>query len=144
MKFKYKVHKKSGRPANLEEFPLLEVELAYKRNRVKVDCMVDSGASESLFTTDIVDLLGIDLSNARPQEYEGIGRGTIVGFRREIRLHITGFPASEWIKIKAGFIEDDMPIIGQEGFFDNYEVTFRKFKKSFEIKNRSRTRRPRN
>lgn len=146
MKFKYRVYKKLGNPqAGYDEMPLLQVQLAFGRKRINLDCLVDSGAGESLFSTDIADVLEIDLSNAPIQTYEGIGGKNIQGRKKNIRLHINGFSDSEWIKIPAGFIDyDEMPLIGQRGFFDSYEVIFRRFKRKFEINKRRPRRRSRN
>jgi len=54
-----------------------------------------------------------------------------------IRFQIQGF--SEWIDIEAGFIGAKLPyqLLGQSGFFDNYEITFKRYRGRFEIKSRS-------
>ncbi len=94
---------------------------------------MDSGASETLLSTDIAELLGIDPSQAKEQRYSGIGETPILGFRHKLMLKISGF--DEWIIINAGFIpENKMPLLGHSGFFENYEVTFRAYHQRFEVR----------
>ncbi len=97
--------------------------------------MVDSGASESLFSLDIAKLLEIDLAKAETQDYIGIGNIAITGFKSSIMLKLSGFDT--WLSFEAGFVEqNEMPLLGHSGFFENYEVTFRAYQNSFEIKSK--------
>ena len=130
MKYKYKPYESVS--GDLLTFPMVNVTLKAGRKEINIDCLVDSGASESLFSFDIADLLGIDLSQATPQEYLGIGNVAIQGYRSKIQMKLTGF--DKWIAFKAGFIEqNEMPLLGHSGFFENFEITFRASQRRFEI-----------
>lgn len=142
MKFKYKpffdLPESEG---GSDVLPLLSVRLKNGRNELTVRCLVDSGASETLLSADIAELLGIDLTKAEEQSYIGIGETPIRGFSHKLMLKVSGF--DEWIVVIAGFIpENEMPLLGHSGFFESYEVTFRAFYKSFEIKTPKKSAKP--
>ncbi len=49
-----------------------------------------------------------------------------------INLQVTGF--SHWVEVRAAFVESEvMPVLGQSGFFENYQIVFERFKRQFEI-----------
>lgn len=141
MKFKYRYYKDAESEVTYRsKLPLLEVRLEYAGNHIDLDCLLDSGAGDSLFSQDIADVLGIDLSQAHTRQYYGIGDTSVKGYLHSVRLRIKGF--TEWITIEAGFIENDqMPLLGQSGVFENYDITFRGYKGRFEINPKSRVRR---
>ena len=133
MKFKYKQFFDLPASEGGDSLPLLSVRLKNGLNELTVRCLVDSGASETLLSADIAELLGIDPSQAKKQRYAGIGETPILGFRHKLLLKISGF--DEWITINAGFIpENKMPLLGHSGFFENYEVTFQAYNQRFEVK----------
>lgn len=135
MKFKYKPHSNLVTPdGNPQTFPLLKVTLKHGRSEVIIDCLLDSGASESLFGVDIATVLNIDLSKAPEQDYTGIGDSEVKGYRHPVLLKVSGFDT--WITINAGFVEqNEMPLLGHSGFFENHEITFRAGQNRFEVKN---------
>jgi predicted aspartyl protease len=100
--------------------------------------LVDTGATDCLFDRDVTDDLGITLADSdAKREYFGVGGNLLVGHIHPIRLQIEGF--SEWIEIETAFINAKLPyqILGQSGFFDNYEISFQRYRGRFEIKSRS-------
>lgn len=128
-------------------FPMVNVTLKHGRHRINIDCLVDSGASESLFSTDIATVLGIDLTTAVRQEYLGIGNTVINGYKSKVSLKLSGF--DKWIEFEAGFIpQNEMPLLGHSGFFEHYEITLRAYHNRLEIKSPNlrptRPRKPRN
>lgn len=134
MKFKYQPYLNlTDQKGEFLMFPMLHICLKNGRKSLNLRALVDSGASTSLFNIDVADALGIDLSSAQKRDYYGIGERTIQGYVHPIKLNVGGF--ARWITIDAGFIEnDEMPLLGQAGFFDSYEVIFRKFQNKFEIR----------
>lgn len=134
MKFKYRAYRNRATPdVAYSKMPLLQVTLKHGKNQIDLDCLVDSGAGDCLFGSDIAKILGIDLSDVDSREYEGIGNISIQGYVHPVMLKVKGF--NEWIKVEAGFIDgNEMPLLGQSGFFDNHEVIFRGYQNRFEIK----------
>lgn len=138
MKFRYRAYKKQDDlNAGYGKMPLLQVQLKRGKKTIDLDCLVDSGAGDCLFNSDIAEVLGIDLTKAQPRKYEGIGGIVIPGHICSVMLKVKGF--AEWTTIEAGFIaENEMPLLGQSGFFENYEVTFRSYRNQFEVKKKVR------
>lgn len=139
MKFKYRYLRDSSSPGrDYIRLPLLQVRLAFAANGTDVVGLVDTGATDCLFDRDVADDLGITLADSDvTREYFGVAGQSVVGHIHMIRLRIQGF--SEWIELEVGFIDAKLPyqILGQAGFFDNYEITFKRYRGRFEIKSRS-------
>jgi predicted aspartyl protease len=139
MKFKYRYLRDSSSPGrDYIRLPLLKVRLGSGENRPDVVGLVDTGATDCLFDRDVADDLGIELADSDvKREYFGVGGQALVGHIHTIRFQIHGF--SEWIEIEAAFINTRLPyqLLGQSGFFDNYEINFKRYRGRFEIKSRS-------
>jgi hypothetical protein len=132
MTFYYDVYPDDAHPKGYVELPLLDVRLFYRGNYDDVRCLVDSGADECLFNSSIAENLGIELEEGEPRTYYPVGGEPFKGFIHRIELQILGF--DERIEIEAGFTDStNLSLLGQEGFFDNYEVIFRGYEKRFEI-----------
>ena len=115
-----------------------QVRLGLGASHTAVVGLVDSGAADCLFDRDLADDLGIELKDSDlKREYFGVGGQSVIGHIHSIRFQIQGF--SEWIDIEVGFIDAKLPfqLLGQSGFFDNYEISFQRYRGRFEIKSRS-------
>lgn len=139
MKFKYRyLRDSSGTGRAYIRLPLLQVRLGSGANHTDVVGLVDTGATDCLFDRDVADDLGIVLADSDvKREYFGVGGQSVIGHIHLIRFQIQGF--SEWIEIEVGFIDAKLPyqLLGQSGFFDNYEINFKRYRGRFEIKSRS-------
>jgi predicted aspartyl protease len=139
MKFKYRYLRDSSSPGrDYIRLPLLKVRLGFGSNHSDVVGLVDTGATDCLFDRDVADDLGIKLADSDvTREYFGVGGQSVIGHIHTIRFQIQGF--SEWIEIEVGFIDTKLPyqLLGQSGFFDNYEINFKRYRGRFEIKSRS-------
>jgi predicted aspartyl protease len=138
MKFKYRYVRDKYSATKLARMPFLPVRLAYRAKSTTVVGLIDTGASDCLFDCDVAEDLGINLKDTdREKEYFGIGNQSVIGYVHEIQFQIQGF--SEWIEMDAGFLETRLPypLLGQSGFFDNYEVTLKRYRGRFEIKSRT-------
>ncbi len=143
MKFKYRYFRDtSGTGRNHIRLPLLRVRLGFGDNETDIVGLVDTGAVDCLFDRDVADDLGISFEDSDvSREYFGVGGQSVIGYVSPIRFQILGF--SEWIELEAAFIDAKMPyqLLGQSGFFDNYELNFKRYRGRFEIKSRSFLRR---
>ena len=139
MKFKYRYFRDSSGPGrDYIRVPLLQVRLGFGTNHTDVVGLVDTGATDCLFDRDVADDLGIKLTDSDiTREYVGVGGQSIVGHIHSVRFQVQGF--SECIEIDAGFIDAKLPyqLLGQTGFFDNYEISFQRYRGRFEVKSRS-------
>jgi len=132
MTFYYEIYPDDVHPKGYIEPPLLDVRLFYRGKHDDVRCLVDSGADECLFSSSIAANLGIDLESGEPRTYYPVGGHSFTGFIHRIELQIHGF--DERIEIDAGFTGNSrLSLLGQDSFFENYEVVFRGYEKRFEI-----------
>jgi hypothetical protein len=84
-------------------------------------------------------LLGIEVETGVSKTYKGIARQSVKGYVHPLKLQIQGF--SEWVHVEAGFIESDViPLLGQTGFFHNYQIIFERYRGRFEVNSRTRFR----
>jgi Aspartyl protease len=136
VKFKYRKIPDNTNPSGYQRLPLLQVELFYGAKHTGVRCLIDTGASDCIFHSSIADILGIDLKSGKPKPYTGIGGQSINAYLHQIQMRIQGF--SEKIHLDAAFTEENqVPLLRQTGFFDNYRVTFERYRGRFEIKGRT-------
>ena len=79
IEYPYRVLEADGRT-----YPLVRVELEMKRRGVALPflCLVDSGANVSLFSSDVADLLGLDLKSGPEKKLWGIGGEVTVYLHR--------------------------------------------------------------
>jgi len=106
--------------------PVLPVRLNYpqKHNTTpSFEAFVDSGSPYCYFRTDIGRALGIKIGSGAQSALGGV----IEGPRSPVFFHSVGlYVGADLIRIKAGFCETLSVggILGRNGFFDNYKVTF--------------------
>jgi hypothetical protein len=142
MKFKYRyLRDNSSATRGFVQMPMLQVRLAHNDKHTDIVALVDSGAADSLFDMHVAEDLGLHLKNSAEQrEYFGVAGQSVVGYIHKVRLQVQGF--SEWIDTEAAFLDASQPyqLLGQAGFFDSYEVTFRRYRGKFEVRSRTHLR----
>jgi hypothetical protein len=88
-----------------------------------------------MFHSSVADNLGIDLKSGEPKTYYAVNGQPFQTYLHiiELKVHRTDYR----IRVKAAFTEEcEESLIGQNGFFDYFEVTFRRFRREFEIRPR--------
>lgn len=132
MNIRYRNVPDKTRPEGYSLYPLLQVFVRYDVNMRPFLALVDSGASDCIFPESAGAVLGIDVPSGRPQKFYGLARQEAPGFVHSIQLQVTGF--SHWVEIEAAFVTGEiMPVLGQTGFFQNYQIVFERFKRQFEV-----------
>lgn len=131
MKFRYDTRYTEH---GLEMVPRVPVVFQNPLNKreIPIFCLVDSGASDVLITTEIALALGIEIEQGDLRIYGGIG-GKVKGYVHRINIQLMN--DTRRFSITCGVLP--LPaydgLLGQRGFFDNYKVIFEKYKKTFEI-----------
>lgn len=141
MKFKYRYIADKYTEERLIKLPFLPVRLAYGGRETTIVGLIDTGASDCLFDCDVAEDLGIEIRDTSlVKDYFGIDGQSIPGYVHTLDFQIQGF--SEWIEITAGFLENKLPypLLGQNDFFDNYEITLKRYRGRFEVKSRTHLR----
>jgi len=62
-------------------YPIIEIILERKRKKIRIDALVDSGATISVFQGSIGEYLGIPIENGQRRIFQGVG-GKIIGYVR--------------------------------------------------------------
>ena len=114
--------------------PLIPIVVRYQEKKEKVFALVDSGADACLFPAGVAERLGIDVKAGARHDFMGIGVSKNPFFFHEVEIlfgkyqHKTrvGFSMSQ--NIGAG------GILGQQGFFNHFVITFDHKNKFIEIK----------
>ena len=105
---------------------------------VKVLALVDSGADDCLFPLEVAHFLKLPLKRDAIHRYGGIGSGTITAMFGTVTLEV-----GKWtIPLYAGFSESAsvVPILGQNGFFSEFEISFNRPKEIIQLKEIRRRR----
>lgn len=100
---------------------------------VIVDALIDSGADKSLFHADLAKEIGLKLEKGEREFFGGIEGGRFIAFIHRIQLQIVGMDAR--IEMAAGFTEaiGVSALLGQEGFFDTFRITFERSRNIIEV-----------
>jgi hypothetical protein len=93
--------------------------------------LVDSGSDRCIFSSQIAQLLGIDITATEEVVYIG---GVVAGERRPIYLHVIEIEVGEFdgpiystlVGFMPDFSQSGQALLGRRGFFDQF--TFIKFK----------------
>ena len=92
MERKYRYYRdRTGHSRIYGKLPLLEVRLTHGANYIDLNCLVDSGAIDSMFHFDVAEDLGIDLRGLEQREYFGVEGSIIIGKVSPVQLQVKGF-----------------------------------------------------
>ena len=96
------------------------------RKSVRYFALVDSGADNCIFATEIGELIGLDISSGKPSTISGVVAGqSRAYYLHEVEIEVGGW----WKKTTVGFMpelsKNGHGFVGRDGFFDRF--TFVKF-----------------
>lgn len=113
--------------------PIIPVTLFSHKQNIRVYALIDSGADKCLFNAEIAEVLDMDLVKGEAEPFGGIEGGRIVAYLHKIQLQVIGIDNK--IEIVADFTSalGIVPILGQDGFFDNFRIKFEKDHNTVEI-----------
>ncbi len=112
--------------------PLIDVEVGGSEKRRTFKALIDSGSDITVMDKVIADLLEINEEGQDSAELSALGKITH-GFLAPVSLQFEGFP--DVFNFTVLFVENlsqnfDI-ILGQQDFFNNFDVTFKKSKNLF-------------
>ena len=103
-------------------FPTIDVVLQGPKQARSFKALVDSGASFSVFRSEVADYLGIQLEKGEPVFLTGIG-GRILGYLHKIKIEVN----KESFVCKIIFSKEytvSLNILGRDNFFLPFVITF--------------------
>lgn len=114
--------------------PVIPITLISGSSSIKYLALIDSGADLCVFHAEIGEQIGIDIESGKKQEFNGIAGEKMPAFFHHIEIEVGGYR----LPCYAGFCREltKMPygILGQQGFFDAFYVTFDYNKEKVELK----------
>jgi hypothetical protein len=137
MTFRYK---KVDRPAPLGPTvcPVILITLKGSKRQQDVLALLDSGADTFAMPIGIAEFIGLDLKGKK-EPIKGIG-GEVAAINTNMNVMIGRGHENYCFSVVVAVIddkemEDDFPvIIGREGFFDNFHITFKENEKKVILK----------
>ena len=122
------------RDTELVRLPILPIQIACNRNRETIWALIDSGAEISVFNKEIAGLLDIEVTSGKKFELGGVvdDRG-LPAWLHQVSMTVGDLGS---ISTMVAFTDSDSPglsLLGQRGFFDNYQIRFKRFQNVFEV-----------
>ena len=127
MKKKFSYLEKDG-----QHFPIIEVKLKNHKNELIIKALVDSGASFSVFRSEIAQELGIDLEKGKKIYLTGIG-GRILGYLHKVSVFIGNKNFICKIIFSPEF-NVSFNLLGRDNFFIPFIISFFEKNKKIIIK----------
>jgi hypothetical protein len=117
--------------------PMIPVTLIGPARRVTVMALVDSGAEHSLIGTTLARRLGLDYRRGRPVILVGAGEFESDGFLTETEWQLG---KSRWTSpVMVSDAGERRTILGQIGFFAEFNINFRYVDREIGIRRRRQT-----
>lgn len=128
-----KTDPKSGKIIGEKFYPIVIIKLNYGHKLSRpFRALVDSGSDRNLFPAHIGESIGISFKKIKPVTIKGIGKGEIKAYTKKVKLYIDTNKYDTEVDFS---YDQQMPLLGREGFFDLFEcVSFNHKTKFFEIK----------
>lgn len=111
--------------------PIIEIIIKSENNFAIYPVLIDSGADYCIFNIELAKALRIKLTKKRTN-FRGIGKDKIAGSWGEVEIRI----GNQTYQTKAIFAEISQfghGILGQQGFFDHFDVKLSYQKQTIEI-----------
>lgn len=103
--------------------PLVPIKFIYKdKTTLPILLLVDSGADYSYLTTQVAEILGIDLSKIRPQTSFGINGSAFLTYPSKIAIDLGGHQLDIPVHFSSQLNPAFPCVIGQETFFSKARV----------------------
>lgn len=102
--------------------PVIKVKLLYEPNFFIVNAYVDSGASISIFSDDVAEILEVDYKKGK-EVYPISAAGKIKAYQNEISLEIGGHLFKATVLFSNQLVSK-FNLLGLKDVFDNFEITF--------------------
>lgn len=115
-------------------YPLIDVAVKEQSKKLKVKALVDSGASYSVFRSEVAEFLGLDIEKGRKMYLEGVG-GRILGYLHTLLMSADGV---SYYRCKVVFSKEftvSFNLLGRDNFFYPYLVTFNEKQRKIILEN---------
>ena len=113
--------------------PIIEIIIKYQDSEMigPIAALIDSGADYNLFPSYMCQSLGINLKTGQKSSVIGVSGDKIMTYRHsDIRIFVEGDSFNTSVEFSDDY--NDIPILGQQGFFDKIKsIKFTRAKEEF-------------
>lgn len=124
MKFPYQIFRGSY-------YPIIPIVVTGNGKNVNTSCVVDSGASISIFQGGVARLLGIDMEAGEKRVFQGAS-AKLIGYIHKVRMAVAG----EEIDCTVAFSDElstSFNLMGRRDVFGHFKVCFDETEKSVDF-----------
>lgn len=114
--------------------PLITIVLRNQEKKQKLFALVDSGADAYLFPKGVADQLGIDAKSGVRMDFTGLGGSRSPYFFHEVEILFGDYRIQTRVGFSTSYDIGAGGILGQQGFFDQFVISFNHRNKFIEIK----------
>ena len=103
-------------------FPIIALKIQHQEETIEISALIDSGATTSIFRPEVAKKLGLKIENGKEIALHGVG-GWIKGYLHKLDVGIAG----KKFKCPIIFSHEytvSLNLLGREGFFKKFVVTF--------------------
>jgi hypothetical protein len=104
--------------------PIIPLTILYKNRYVQYQALLDTWADYNVFHSDIATYLGINLTKGSLIKISGIGGDTIKGYKHILVIRIGKNLVKTTIVFSKQIPSNAIAVLGNQGFFDHFRVTF--------------------
>jgi predicted aspartyl protease len=103
-------------------YPLIDIEIMGPKGSLMVKALVDSGATYSLFSSEIAHYLGIPITRGQSLYFQGI-KGKVLGYLHKIPVMLDKKKFYCYIAFSSE-LEVSFNILGRNNFFFPFIISF--------------------
>jgi|ERR1700752_2089614 len=123
----------------LVRVPAIPISLTCNKRYQDIYALIDSGAEVSVFNAAIARTLNIDIERGKYLSLKGFIGADVDSYLHQINVSIQGLGSADFLFAVTNTKEPQMPILGQRGFFDRFQIRFERYKDLMELYPRSTT-----
>ena len=105
-----------------EYYPMVPVVFLVGKKRIRIQALIDSGATISVFGEETAQILGVEIEKGKKTILGGVG-GRIVGYIHKLRLRIAGKDFFCPIVFSREYLVS-FNLLGREEFFKRFKIIF--------------------
>ena len=115
--------------------PVIQIDLeSPTKGKFGYFVLIDSGADYCIFHASIGELLGLDIKSGTPLTFYGTSGEPQIAYFHKITFKIGGNPHTAEVGFSYEMEKLAYGLLGQDGFFDKWNVKFEFKKENIEIK----------
>lgn len=103
-------------------YPIIPVTLRHGDREIRIEALVDSGASISTFQGDLAQVLGLTLEAGEKIYLQGIG-GRVLGYMHEVQLQV-GMVQMRCKIVFSNELISSVNLLGRADFFEHFLISF--------------------